>query len=327
MKNNKTKPEHASYNFALAKIGAILMVFTGHYFGGVLWVPATVALFVMAFSSGFFTTFKYSGDFDYARFWRAKIERMGYRLLAVDIFLLALFLWQGKSGIWTWQTLLALPGLNGFFNWFSVPNLSPFGNGLWFLTVLWIFYLVYPGLEWINRKRPLAIIFIVAAMVVSMGLYHLNRLDHMLWMTIFAFLFGVFSARHRLRVRPIWALLVMIVCAGLLAEHNLWAHLNYLDYHLANYTLILIGSVATVYLLMEIRLPHAWFDRLLPWSSCVLEFYVIHFYLLTLFKGLPPLAGYILTMLVTIMLAWLLHKIQARVRGIGQKQIVPLHQI
>ncbi len=322
-----TKLQDTSYTFAIAKVAAILTIFTGHYFGGALWVPATVALFVMAWSSGFFTALKYAGNFDLARFWRAKIDRLGYRLLVIDVFLLVLFLWQRKNGIWTWQTVLALPGLNGFLNWFQVPNPGPFGAGLWFLTLLWLFYLLYPVLERINRKRTPASVFIVSALIVSMVLYHLSRLDYMLWMTIFAFLFGVFSARYRIRVRPLWALVIIAASAGLLVEHNMLVYVKYPDYRLANYALILTGSVAAVYLLLEIQLPRAWFERFLPWSGCVMEFYVIHFYLSGRFNGWPSLVSYILSMLITATLAWMLNKIHYRVKGIVVWQAALLRQM
>lgn len=315
-----------SYTFSIAKLAAILTIFTAHYFGGMGWVPATVALFIMAWSSGFFTACKYMGEFNLARFWRAKIERLGYRLLIVDIFLCSLLLLRQQSGLWSWQTIWALLGLNGFLHWFNIPNPSPLGAGLWFLTLLWLFYLVYPVLERFNRKRAPAIIFIATALVVSMKLYHWNRLDHMLWMTLFAFLFGVFSARYRLRVRAALALLVGGASAVLLVEHNLWAHIPYPDYHLANYTLILIGSIAAIHLLLEIQLPRRWFDRFLPWSGCVLEFYMIHFYFLAPWQGLPKIVSYGVSLIITIALAWLLNWLQEQVRSRLKRQAIPQGQ-
>jgi hypothetical protein len=36
------------------------MLVAGHYFGGLLWIPTTIALFIFAFSSG---------DFSVEKFW------------------------------------------------------------------------------------------------------------------------------------------------------------------------------------------------------------------------------------------------------------------
>ena len=38
-----------SDNFHLAKVASILMVVTGHYFGGQFWIPTQAALFIWFF--------------------------------------------------------------------------------------------------------------------------------------------------------------------------------------------------------------------------------------------------------------------------------------
>lgn len=119
------------------------------------WVPVTIGLLVFSFSSGYFTSLKYNGNFSKKEFWLKKARRLGVNLAVINVFLLILFLIQGRSGIWTWHTIVSLLGLNGFLNWFYIRNLSPFGAGMWFFTLLLVFYLAYPVLEQLNRKKSI----------------------------------------------------------------------------------------------------------------------------------------------------------------------------
>ena len=146
--------ERASDNFALAKVGALLLVVSGHFLPGAwLWPAVAVGLFVLAFASGYFTSVKYDAHCPLGPFWKRKLVRLGPGLLAADLLLLLLFLIQDKPGVWSWQTPINMLGLTGILNWFGIPNASPFGHGLWFLTLLLLFYAVYPLLRAAARRR------------------------------------------------------------------------------------------------------------------------------------------------------------------------------
>ena len=135
-----------SYNFSIAKVLAILMVVTGHYFTKtipILWIPTTVALFIFAFSSGIFTSLKYRNNFNIKLFWKKKFVRLIPNLIVINIFLFVVFVYQHKAGIFTWHTLPALFGMSGVLNWLKIDNLSPFGYGLWFFTLLFINFYTY----------------------------------------------------------------------------------------------------------------------------------------------------------------------------------------
>jgi hypothetical protein len=150
-----------SRNFHVAKVISILAVIVGHYFGGILWVLVTIGLLVFSYSSGFFTFLKYNEDFSKKEFWMKKVERLGIRLVVINVFLMIVFIIQSKSGIWTWHTVINMVGFNGFLNWFRIPNQSPYGAGGWFLTLLLIFYIFYPGIEYLNRRKPISYFFIL----------------------------------------------------------------------------------------------------------------------------------------------------------------------
>ena len=143
-RDNDMSPR-ASYNFEVAKVALILVVAIAHFGTGLnLWMPATVGLFVFGFASGYFTQDRYGERFNLYRFWIKKLQRLGPHLLVINAFLLCIFLVQRRDGIWSWQTPIAVLGLTGWLNWLQIPNASPFGAGLWFFTLLLLFYLVYP---------------------------------------------------------------------------------------------------------------------------------------------------------------------------------------
>ena len=185
------KPADVSYNFHVAKVLSILMVATGHYFGGLLWIPTTIALFIFAFSSGYFSALKYRGDFSIGKFWTAKILRLGYSLLFINAFLVILFLFQGRTGIFSFDSVLGMFGLSAALSWFGLPYHSPFGEGLWFLTVLWLFYLAYPLVERINRNSAAAFVFMLSMLFITTILSAEIKSAYTLWMVVFAFLFAV----------------------------------------------------------------------------------------------------------------------------------------
>ena len=67
----------ASRNFEAAKVAAILVVFAAHFAGDALpwlWIPASVALFVFAFSSACFTSAKYHDRLDVGEHFQEKIS-------------------------------------------------------------------------------------------------------------------------------------------------------------------------------------------------------------------------------------------------------------
>ena len=159
--------KQVSDNFTLAKFLAIILVSTGHYFdGSLLWVPVTVGLFIFAFASGYFTSLKHSPEMPLGKFWLAKARRLGPPLIVINLFLGILFLVQGREGIWHPHTLLGMTGLTGFLNWFGIANQSPFGAGLWFMTVLLLFYLLYPLLAKLLITRGAAIAFLLSSATI-----------------------------------------------------------------------------------------------------------------------------------------------------------------
>lgn len=303
-----------SFNFSVAKVIAILMVVTGHFFTGtLLWIPTTVALFVFGFASGYFTASKYTGRFSMLDFWRAKISRLGLPLLTINLFLLILFLWQGRDHVWTADTLIAMLGWNGIQNWLQIDNLSPFGAGLWFFTVLWLFYIAYPVLNIWLSSRVRVIWFLGLSFIATSLLHFTLPMGHELWMTVFSFLLGVVVARSSwgLSLRASWGLVfgAVILLLGL----NVL-----LQFKLLNYFLILLSAVGVIGILLQGRLPPMAFRGVLFFSGCLMEIYFIHTYLF-IRTSQHDLIDYGYSFLLILLVAWSL----ARLSDFLKNKILP----
>ncbi len=306
--------EEVSYNFSIAKVLAILIIATGHYFGGILSIFATVGLFIFAFSSGYFTASKYRRPFSKKEFWHAKIVRLLYPIVVIDIFLFFLFLMQGRTGIYAWQTLPSLLGLNGLLNWLSISNPSPFGVGMWFFTLLLLFYAFYPLIALINEKRIFAAAFLLVSLISTTILQYTMPVGYMLWMCSFAFIFGTYSGVYAFNLRPAYAVAIFLGSFSLMLCQKL-----ILNFNATNYVLILIGSIAIVEYLLNKKLPGLYLDKIIVLSGSIMQIYFIHTYLFVKPMANWPMVNYIISMTIIIAVAFALSKISERLKELGTR--------
>lgn len=265
----------SSQNFTYAKVIAILVVTIDHYFGQtILWVPSAIGLFVFAFSSGFFTAQRYRHPFPLQPYWHAKLVRLGPGLLVINLFLLVLFIAQGKSGIWNIQTPFAMLGLSEIGRWMGFQHTTPFGHGLWFFTVLILFYIAYPLIDKLISRGNFGSYFMTAILIATTILHYLASPGYMLWYVVFAFVFGVFVARRALQPPKTASMLVLAASSVILMGANVL-----FGFKAANYPLLLGIGISLVFVLMTWRLPKALFG----WTGCfagvITEIYFIHSYL------------------------------------------------
>ena len=309
-----------SFNFALAKVFSIFMVVTGHWFTGtILWIPVTVGLFVFAYSSALFTVYIYGDRVNLKRFWSRKVQRLGLRFWIISAFLLPVIYFQNGE-IWHWHSLLHLFGLSGFLNWFSIPNRSGFGAGLWFFTLLLIFYLFYPFLARINRRPGLSIAFAVLATIATSWLHFNVQMGHELWLTALAFLLGVFFGFRRLEVDPTWLLALLVSATAMLVGVNLFTTIKWLNFYL-----ILSVSLLLVLWLQRVRLPQ-WriFQKLLTFNDALLEVYLVHTYLFITPTG-QTFVDYFVSMLVICVVAKFLSIMAKKVESQAFKKTEAAH--
>ena len=272
--DNEALGASISLNFSIAKVVAIFTVLVGHWFTpSILWIPVTVGLFIFAFSSGYFTSRRYGTEFDIRRFWRKKLERLGIRYWVVLGFLAVVVLWRGGT-LFHWQTLVHLFGLSGVLNWMGIPNRSGLGAGLWFFTLLLLFYLAYPFLAKVCRSKQVALAGAAGATVTAVYLEEHSNIGHELWLTSLGFVLGVAYGAHTPQLRA-WlaAVAAALGCAGLLAAHST-------GFKGANTALIAMTSIACcVWLATATSINWHGLSRLAKLEDYLLETFLIHSYL------------------------------------------------
>lgn len=270
--NYEGRTGRVSTNLATAKGFAALVVMFGHYSSiPNFWVIVTVGLLIFSISSAYFTSQKYRGQYSWKGFWRRKVVRLMPHLLVIESFLLVLFLIQGRPGLWSWHTVVNVVGMNGFLNWLRIQNTSPFGAGMWFLTLLIVFYLVYPLLEKLYVRRSIAVVSTVALVLVLFGLSREVQYGHALWLTAAGFPVGMFLGRYEVRAGRLVSLSVVVLSAfALVAAHA------FFRFDGVNFLLILGVSVAVVLVLSEFDLPRPLVVVGSSLSGSLFEIYLLH---------------------------------------------------
>jgi hypothetical protein len=263
-----------SLNYSVAKVIAIFTVVAGHWFTGtILWIPVTFGLFVFAFSSGFFTSAIYGPAVDRRRFWRKKLERLGLRYWIILAFLAVVVALKGKT-IFHWHTLVHAAGLSGVLNWAAIPNRSGLGAGLWFFTLLLVFYIAYPYLARLAQSRSAAVAATAVAFASTIYLEENVKVGHELWLTSFGFIAGVMFGAREVRLAPHWLLAAALgSCIALLG-------VNLSGYKSINTILITTASLLIALWLARAELPQ-WriLHRVAALDKYLLEIFLIHTYL------------------------------------------------
>jgi hypothetical protein len=292
----------ASLNFSVAKVVAILTVVAGHWFTGtILWIPVTFGLFIFAFSSGYFTGKIYGADVDRPRFWRRKLERLGLRYWVILAFLLIVVALKGKPFM-HWHTLLHFAGLSGVLNWGGVPNGSALGAGLWFFTLLLIFYLAYPYLARASSFAGYAVVITLAVTVAAIILEEHVKVGHELWLTSLGFILGVTFAMQEPKLRTAIAGFAVLGLCALLFGLNAAA-----GYKEMNTVLITLTSIALAVWLARAELPQWEITRLFAkLETYLLEIFLVHTYLFVRVTG-NSLADFGVSLLLIIASSIMVH--------------------
>lgn len=298
-----------SINFSVAKGGAALIVMAGHIGTGIpdYWVVVTVGLLVFSISSGYFTWLRYHDKFEWQRFWRRKVARLIPNLLVIELFLFVLFLAQGREGLWSWHTVLNLAGLGGLLNWFHIPNQSPYGAGMWYLSLLLIFYAVYPLLERLYRRIG-SLTVTASGILCLFALHHTVVYGHALWLTAAGFLVGVFLSSRQMRLPAVAAAgMAAATAIGMVVSHAIF------KFDSANFFFILTIAVSGILFLFEIELPEI-VRHVGGWlSGVLLEIYLLHPYLQVNPTGIYRLDQGIsvaIVLLVAALLAWFAKRVR-----------------
>ncbi len=298
--------EIISKKFSTLKVLSILIIVSGHFLkDAFFWVPATFGLLIFAHSSAYFTTLKYNGSFSLQTYWFQKLCRLGINLLVINVFLGCLFVLEKKHGLWTWQTIVNIFGMSGFLNWFDIPNPSPFGNGVWFLTLLLLFYFIYPLLNKFLKRKELIILIFIASLFILNWLNKKFFVGHALWYTICAFLYGFVTAKVNPRLSKRVAVLITLTLFSFLVFLNF-----FLTIKIFNFILLISVFCFFVMWIEYLHMPESinYFGNFL--SKYIFEIYLIHTYLalkLTKIKSIDFLLSLILIVFVSMFLARISH--------------------
>lgn len=303
MNSPHNSAEQISENFAISKLLAILLVVSGHYFeGSLLWMPVSIGLFVFSFSSGYFSAERYHGRLDIRKFWSSKFRRLLPVLFTVNGFLLLFFLWQEKGGILHTHTIFAWFALSGIFDWFGIRNASPFGNGLWFLTVLLLFYVAYPLLSALCTGRNKAFLFVTCFAVICFVGQLIAPQPYMLWLTVFGFGFGIFASRVKWRPSRFFTCLSLVVIFAFFMTFNVFG------FKQLNMLFIAAMSIVIVAILLCFPMRKSYIGPLALWMPCVLEIYLLHTYVFVRLPELGNAIGYLLSLVLVLACAYSLSK-------------------
>ena len=297
-----------SKNLSVAKGFSALVVMLGHYSHiPNFWVVLTVGMLIFSISSGYFTYVRYHGEFSGPAYWMRKLKRLAPHLLVINIFLLCLFVIQKRDGIWSIHSVVNFFGMNGFLNWLRIENLSPFGAGMWFLTLLILFYASYPLVEKFYRSKMTALIFTISVLIFFYTM-HLNFLyGHALWLTASGFPIGLFIAQRRLSLSKCTALIGLVLSSLLMLVSHFFFKVD-----AANYFFIMLVSLFLILFLQEIKLPK-FFVTLGVWlSGILLEVYLLHPYLrisLTSFSVLNIIISIVVVLAVSSLMVRLMKRV------------------
>lgn len=272
-----------SQNFEIGKAASILMVLLGHFAGSYTstypwlsysWILVTVGLCLFGFSSAYFTAAKYPVGASLQGYWKNKFSRLFSRVVVINGFLVLLAFFKGQEGLLSWHSVVHFFGGTGLLNWFSIPDESPLGAGLWFFTLLLLFYIIYPmvrhsSLLWKKSYTPVCMFFLMLVLnkFLPMG--------HMLWLTAFSFFFGVYCQGNT-KLHPLKNSLPILGCSLFFL-----LLLNYLDFKIFNFLIISLLGLSVPLVLMKINL--GFILKLRPCAKFInwimLEIYFIHTYL------------------------------------------------
>ena len=272
-----------SKNISVIKVLAIIGIVFGHFWAlnqvpiplmEYWWVTSAIGLLVFSLTSGLFTAVKYTAGFDIKSYWIKKFWRIGIPFTVINCLLLILFLFQQREGLCSTQTAASWLGIHGFWTWFKIPQVGPYGAGLWFMTALILFYISYPLLEYINRMQSISNIFTIVIVILLLILDRTVPYGHTLWLTLSGFFLGVWVAKSRMAYSRYFMFGLILISLLLMLLFRFVFNIKALSG-----LFMLIISFTLVEVCNFIKFPPFIYKLFLPFSTWVLSIYIIHMYM------------------------------------------------
>jgi hypothetical protein len=189
-------------------------------------------------------------------------------------------------------------------NWLQIPNQSSLGAGLWFFTLLLLFYLTYPYIAKLSASRQAASL---VGLVATLGALYLElniKVGHELWLTILGFIMGVTTGLHSVKLNAIYPFIVLVTGCVLLLGLNI-----VFSYNSLNTVLIFSTAISTAIWLTNVELPEVVFSfGVQKLEKCLLEIYLIHTYLFIHLTGVAAL-DFLLSFMLILITALVLNRL------------------
>lgn len=292
----------------------MLLVVVGHYYNGLWWVPVLFGLWVFAFSSGMFSAARFRPEMTYREYLPPKVLRLLVPLMTAQVAVVVACIWGGRADIWNFDSLFSLFGLTRVATWFGLERAGPLGNGLWFLNLVWIFYLLLPLLAKVLAHRAAVWVVCVTAFGGAITLENLCWQGVFFFSTAFAFVFGAAVGFQR-RWFSTRGLALAVAIATLLAG----GFRAMAGSEMMNATWLMVVSLVLYHLLLRVSFPLARFSGLLKrCDTLFLPVYVTHTYFFIWHSERNPLlrhSGFALSLILILTVSWLLARINSRIHA------------
>lgn len=213
-----------SDNFAFFKAISIAFVILGHYYKDVsiIWVPVAFGLMIFSYSSAYFTSLKYKEGFSLREYWIQKANRLGINLLIINLFMGLYCLLSGCIELWSWQTPINFFAMTGFLEWLDLPVSNAFTGGRWFLTVLILFYILYPLLLKIFKGERETFITIIALILLENLLNFKNNPMFGLYITSIGFFYGFAIGKTKFIISKMILIIIFLTSLIVMILLNTW---------------------------------------------------------------------------------------------------------
>lgn len=263
-----------SLNFSLAKVASILCVVASHWFyESRLWVLAVTGLFIFGFSSMYFTATNEGTHVNLFKFWKRKLERLGVRYWFLLTVIMLYCAAQGMT-VFHWHTLVHYVGLSGALNLFGSSE-SAVGMGLWFYSVLLMFYLIYPALAVYFTRYPSPYCAPALATLLLISIQVFYNPGYFFYMTILSFTLGIYCGLNQVNLSKL-QMMAMLLC-GLIAFSIFSVVAKNV---FASTASLFVFAFASCLLLTKIELSaNVFLKKLAKLEAYLLEVFLIHMYL------------------------------------------------
>ncbi len=275
-----------------------------------IWILGDIAMFYFSMSSAYFTAMRYQSASAMHGYWSRKISRIGLQFLFVNAIIFLYCVWARPEGVFSFHTLVVFLGLDGFLNWFRIHNQSPLGAGQWFITALFLFYVLYPVLDRTFRsKRSLNLLLGAAAVLACMGQSWLPY-GHALWSTSFGFIAGFYSCRTGQSRRSAWWLVGLAVLIGVAGKLALF-HMPVISY-----SIIALVGYALGQATLPREVPWLGWKIVRPLDAIFLPLFLIHMYFFFHTFVDQPYVNSLIILALDIVAAKMISMVYARLQNV-----------